>query len=155
MRASMLLILVLSMACASPTIEPSVISTELLRYGVFELMPGRPQHIETTDRIRCKLGVAFGVTYRIRFPEGSRGKLPVAIAWHHPEINAPHLGVTGTVFIAPSPPSIPRGAASITSEGLWSFGDPVELVPGRYEFILSLQGSGDVLLRQAFEVTGC
>jgi hypothetical protein len=155
MRISAILLALLYLSCASPGVDPSVVSALTIEYGRFEMVDGEPRHIETTDQIRCELGSTFGVLYRITFSEGTSGELPIAAKWRHPAIDAPRSGIRGTV--SPSPPllGVPHGTIELENAGLWAFTDPAELVAGRYEFVIELRDGSTVLLEREFEITGC
>jgi hypothetical protein len=98
----------------------------------------------------------LGVDYRIEFPEGRAGPIPVRFRWVHPQLEIPRLAVRGTESTGGRPnPVAPHGETVIEGRSLWSIAHPEELVPGRYEFQIRLLDGSRVLASQAFDVVGC
>jgi hypothetical protein len=115
-----------------------------------------PRHVRETSEIRCELGRLFGVDYRIGYPEGASGPIPVSLRWVHPMIEIPRLAIRGTESPGgAASPTARRGSSQAEGRSLWSFDHPEELIPGRYEFQIRLRDDSRVLASHAFEVVGC
>ena len=150
------LALALALGCTPPEIRPEDVEASIVRFGEYEIRDGRPTHMLETSEIRCELGRMFGVDYRLEFPEGKAGSIPVRLRWVHPRLEIPRLAVRGTESAAGSPnPMAQPGESSVEGRSLWSIAHPEELVPGRYEFQIRLRDGSRVLVSHAFEITGC
>lgn len=138
-------------------IAPESIVASVERAGRFTLESGRPALVEETTRIVCAPGTLFGVDYRIE-ADGARfgGVLPIEFRWVHPELAVPSERLWGTEARAQRPnPELAWGESVLSGRALWRLEHPEELKSGRYEFVIRVVETGEVLLSQAFEVEGC
>jgi hypothetical protein len=148
--------LAFALGCSPSEIRPEDLVATVVQFGEFEIREGRPVHVRETSQISCELGRMFGVDYRIEYPEGSAGPVPVRFRWIHPYLEIPRLAVRGTESAAGSSnPVAPPGATSIEGRSLWSISHPEELVSGRYEFRIQLRDGSKLLASHVFEVVGC
>lgn len=148
--------LLLLLACPARRIKPEELKVSILRFGEYEIVEGRSVHVRESPDIPCELGRIFGVDYRLEFPKGASGPIPVSFRWVHPRLEIPRLAIRGTESSGGmSNPIAPRGASQVESRSLWSIDHPEELVPGRYEFQIRSSDDSGVLASQVFELVGC
>lgn len=143
-------------ACAGE-IDPESITASVRVAGRFELEAGGSALAEETTRIGCALGTLFGVDYVIE-TQGARfgGVLPIEFRWIHPELAVPSEKLWGTETRArPPQPELAWGESKLPGRALWHLEHPEELKQGRYEFVIRVVETGEVLLSQAFDVEGC
>lgn len=147
----------LAFSACGGEIAPEDISASVRSAGRFTLESGRPALTEETTRIPCEPGTLFGVDYRIEVA-GVRfgGVLPLEFRWIHPELAVPSEKLWGTETRARLPnPELAWGETSLVARALWRLEHPDELKSGRYEFVIRVVGTREVLLSQVFAVEGC
>lgn len=148
---------VLVFAGCGGQIAPESLAASVELAGRFSLESGRYAFVEETTRIACAPGALFGVDYRIE-AEGARfgGVLPVEFRWIHPELAIPSERLWGTESAARAPnPELDWGESVLSGRALWHLEHPEELKSGRYEFVIRVVETREVLLSQTFEVEGC
>jgi hypothetical protein len=146
----------LLLGCPSREVLPEEVEASIVRFGEYRMEGAQSKYLQETSEIRCELGRLFGVDYRIEYPEGASGPIPVSLRWVHPMIEIPRLAIRGTE--SPGGTAIPTarlGSSQAEGRSLWSLEHPEELVPGRYEFQIRLRDDSRVLASHAFEVVGC
>jgi hypothetical protein len=144
------------LACPPREVLPEEVGASIVRFGEYRIEGGQSEHARETSEIQCELGRLFGVDYRIEYPEGASGPIPVSLRWVHPMIEIPRLAVRGTESPGgTASPTARRGSSQVEGRSLWSFEHPEELVPGRYEFQIRLRDDARVLASHAFEVVDC
>ena len=142
--------------CGPDPIEPDQVSVALLGYGEFEIRDGQPALVAERDTIECELGKLFGVDYRIDYPEGTGGTIPIEARWIHPAIDIPRLGRSGRESSGgTSEPMAPRNESGLMGRSLWSITYPEELRSGLYVLQIRVVPGGRVLLNRAFEIAEC
>ena len=143
--------------CGGGEVAPDTIMASVVGAGHFALEGGRPARVDSETRIACAPGVLFGVDYRVE-AEGVRfgGILPLEFRWRHPEMAVPSAKLWGSETQARLPnPKLAWGETAVEGRALWQLEHPEELQSGRYEFVIRVIGTPQVLLSQAFEVEGC
>ncbi len=147
----------LAFSACDGEIAPEDISASVRSAGRFTLESGQWFLSEETTRIACAPGTLFGVEYQVE-TEGIRfgGVLPLEFRWIHPELAVPSKKLWGTETSARPPnPELAWGETSLVARALWRLEHPEELKNGRYEFVIRVVGTREVLLSQAFAVEGC
>ena len=138
-------------------VDPERIVASVRSAGRYRLESGRTVLAEKTSRIACAPDAIFGVDYRVE-AEGVRygGVLPLEFRWIHPELAVPSEKLWGTETRARPPrPELGWGESTLSGRALWRLEHPEERKSGRYEFVIRVVETREILLSHAFEVEGC
>jgi hypothetical protein len=149
------LLLGLSVGCLRE-VAPERLSASVVAFGQYELQSGLLVRTASNAEVKCALGVIFGVEYRVDVEGWAFGALPVEFRWRHPELAVPARKIWGQESPARSPrPVLDWSEDALEGRALWTLEDPLELVDGRYEFVIRRLDDGAVLLSKAFLLGGC
>ena len=132
------------------------LSATVVDSGRYELQSGRLVRTSSSVEVECALGVIFGVDYRIEVEGWGFGTMPVEFSWRHPELAVPTRKIWGEETPARAPrPFLEWGAEVLEGRALWRLDDPLELVEGRYVFLIRRLDDGSTLLSRSFVLGGC
>ena len=155
--AEWLAVACLALSGCGGEVDPERIIASVEGAGRYRLESGRTVLAEKANRVACAPEAIFGVDYRIE-TEGIRygGVLPIEFRWIHPELAVPSEKLWGTETPArASHPQLSWGESTLSGRALWRLSHPEERKSGRYEFVIRVVETREILLSHAFEVEGC